>query len=469
MTAMTDQQWNNLLTYIEEGRVIPVVGAELMTVRDGEQTLPLNQWLARRLAERFELPLDGTAEDFDLNDVVSLDSRVSKHPRREEFYAAIVQLLRQAKPAPTEALLALASIPAFNVFVSMTFDSLLAQALQQARPACAINEIVYTSHSVADLPVDSVDATHPVIFHLLGRASSAPDYSICDDDLLEFVHALQDRGRQPLRLFDALRKHHLLLLGCGYSDWLARFFLRMVRGVELSQKRRHMEVVADTRSGRDPALALFLSSFSADTRMLPQSAGDFVIELARRWHQAHPQPTQAAEVAAAAARVTSATGATGANAVPPDGVIFISYSSANLAAAERLTEGLREANLEVWFDKSALQAGCEWSAVIRRGIDRCALFLPLISEQSVSQDFGESYFWREWNAAHERAQGMAPDREFIVPIIIDDTRIDHAQILPESFRRKQAFRLSGGQLDDQAAQHLKTLQRNFRRNKLTGP
>ena len=39
------------------------------------------------------------------------------------------------------------------------------------------------------------------LFHLLGRASASPDYAIYDEDLLEFLHAIQDKQRQPKTLF----------------------------------------------------------------------------------------------------------------------------------------------------------------------------------------------------------------------------------------------------------------------------
>lgn len=50
MADPSERFWEDLLLFIEEGKVIPVVGPELVTVQDGEHSVPLCGWLARRLA-----------------------------------------------------------------------------------------------------------------------------------------------------------------------------------------------------------------------------------------------------------------------------------------------------------------------------------------------------------------------------------------------------------------------------------
>ena len=48
--------WDDLLEYIEERRVIPIVGAELLTVPDGAGgEIPLIRVLAAKLAERLRV------------------------------------------------------------------------------------------------------------------------------------------------------------------------------------------------------------------------------------------------------------------------------------------------------------------------------------------------------------------------------------------------------------------------------
>ncbi len=204
MAYVPESFWDNLLDYIQDRTVIPVVGSELVTVREGDRDVPLYRWVAQRLAADLALSAAELPEGFDLNDVVSLHLR--RRGEREELYARIHRMLRHAALTPPEPLRALAGIPGFDLFVSLTFDSLLVDALGAA-------QIVYSPSSVRDLPCPKADLQRPVVFHLLGRASASPDYAICDEDLLELMHAMQDKQRQPKMLFDELRGNHLLILG----------------------------------------------------------------------------------------------------------------------------------------------------------------------------------------------------------------------------------------------------------------
>lgn len=446
MADLQESFWENLLDYIQARTVIPVIGSELVTVQEGDRDVPLYRWIAQRLAADLELPAAELPEDYDLNDVVSLHLR--QHGERAELYAQIHRMLRKAALTPSEPLRALAGIPGFNLFVSLTFDSLLADALGAAQ------QISYSPKTRPDLPYPKAELRQPVVFHLLGQASPSPDYAICDEDLLELLHGMQDKQRQPNQLFDELRGNHLLILGCNYGDWLARFFLRIARNLELSQKRKRLDVLVGDRIAQDASLALFLKSFNSEARVVPWTAPEFVLELARRWHAAHPpQPRSADPMVREAGTVGKSV---------PDGAVFVSYASEDLEAANRLAEGLRAAGLEIWFDKDALQLGVDWARSIGRAIERCSLFLPVISRQAVSEENRRSYFWEEWNDAAAFTRRMAPDEVFIVPMVVDDTRIDQAS-LPDSFKRAQSKSLPNGNITPEVAGLLRELVRDFHR------
>lgn len=453
MPDPSERFWDDLLLFLDEGKVIPVVGPELVTVLDGDQQVPLYGWLARRLAESVELPLADLPATFDLNDVVSLHQR--NHRDRESLYREIFRILRSAPLSPDETMLALAGIPAFDLFVSLTFDSLLAQAIAQARPCMPAVEIAYSTCPEPDLP-EKRAMREPVVFHLLGRASpSAGSFAICDADLLEFLHALQNKHRQPPKLFDALAANHLLILGCGFSDWLARFFLRTARGLDLSEKRKRWDVLADARPGSDPALAMFLSSYSSDTRLLTMPAAAFVKELAQRWQQAHPTQENKTPVRLPASDTRR----------PSTGAVFVSYASENRQAAQRLAEGLRAARLDVWFDQDTLQLADDWSREIQRGIDHCALFLPVISRESLREEEGRRFFWAEWNVADKMAENWRRDEKFIVPVAVDDPQLLEHTSLPETFRRKQGIFLRDGQVTSEFTERLIEIVQNYHRRR----
>lgn len=110
---MTDPDanfWGDLLDYIEEGRVVPVVGPELLTVRDGERELSLQRWVADRLAQNLPIPLDGLREGYALDEVVACF--LQNGGRRVDRYKRIYSLLKDAPFEPPQPLLDLAAVEA---------------------------------------------------------------------------------------------------------------------------------------------------------------------------------------------------------------------------------------------------------------------------------------------------------------------------------------------------------------------
>jgi hypothetical protein len=454
MPELTERFWEDLLLWIEDGRVIPVIGPELVTVDDGGTQVPLYSWLARRLAEEIGMPLADLPDPFDLNDVVVKSLR-SHNDQRDEIYSTLRRILSRVPSDPSPALTALAGIQGFKLFVSLTFDSQLAKALSQVHHGATPRSVVYTTNEVGDLPVPYEEIQEPLIFQLLGKASSVPEYAICENDLLEFLHALQDKQRQPAKLFDALRTNHLLLLGCGFSDWLARFFLRTARGVELSQDRKRLDIIADGRSEKEPSLAMFLSTFSSDSRVLDMAAVAFTEKLAELWQAKHPEiPELNVSIPESHNRVAG----------PGNGDVFLSYASEDRAIVEKIAEGLRQYRLSVWFDKNELEAGDAWANCIEHGIDKCALFLPVISRESLAEQNQRRYFWREWNKAIKLAEGMAPGEEFIVPVVVDQIRLDQSE-LPEAISSKQGINLPGGAVTPEFGLRLEQIVRKYWRRR----
>jgi TolB-like protein/Tfp pilus assembly protein PilF len=118
----------------------------------------------------------------------------------------------------------------------------------------------------------------------------------------------------------------------------------------------------------------------------------------------------------------------------PPKAVFLSYSSHDAEAAERICEALRGAGIEVWFDKSELRGGDAWDASIRKQIKDCALFVPVISGNTNAR--AEGYFRLEWKLAVDRSHLMADDQAFLLPVAIDDTPEATARV-PDRFRELQ--------------------------------
>src|SRR5208283_5988108 len=131
VATLDEEAWEDLLNFIEERRVIPIVGPELLRVETETGPRMLYEWLAEKLAARLGVDLIGLSTPFSLNDVVC--AYLAKRGRREEAYTRIRSILRETNFAPSAALRQLAEITDFDLFVTTTFDSLLEQAINEQR------------------------------------------------------------------------------------------------------------------------------------------------------------------------------------------------------------------------------------------------------------------------------------------------------------------------------------------------
>lgn len=438
---------DDLLEFVEDGRVVPIVGEDLLRVTIDGAEIPLYRYIAARLAERLGIAAAALPPEPSLNDVVCHYLRAGGVP--EEVYPKIRPIVGQARLAPPQALVQLAGIERFNLFVSLTFDSLLAAAIDQARGGDARTlELAYSPKTPQDLPCPFEELRQPVVYHLLGKLSAQPDYVITEEDTLEFLHHMQ-RGRGAEYLFDALRDSHLLFIGCTFPDWLARFLLRIAKSRPLSWRRGEMEALVGHAEHHHDDLIVFLRHFSPRTRVLSCHPGEFVAELARRWQgRAQNRRPPAADGPALPAEMEK-------------GAIFLSYAREDAAAARRLRSFLEDdAGIDVWLDTSGLEGGEDWDLKIRRNIKNCSYFLALISRNTVQRE--EGYFRREWRWAVERSMDFADEVPFLLPVAIDETA-EGSDGVPERFRQAHWTRLPGGDGDERFRRRMMELMRGYRR------
>jgi hypothetical protein len=445
---------DDLLEFVEDGKVVPIIGEELLRVGRNGNEIPLCRYIADKLAERLEISAASLPPEPSLNDVVCHYLQAGGGP--EEVYPKIRPILNQARFAPPEALLQLARIDRFKLFVTLTSDSLLAAAIDQVRTAGRALELAYSPKNAQDLPSPLDELRQPVVYHLFGKLSSQPDFVITEEDMLEFLHHMQSRRAAAEHLFDALRDNHLLFIGCAFPDWLSRFLLRIAKSRQLSARRTEMEYLVGSVTNRDANLVVFLRHFSRQTKIASCSPAEFVSELSARY---------VSRTASSDADRRGPTHPSDARETPggmKPGAIFISYTHEDRAAAVQLRDFLEnEAGIDdVWIDHRRLEAGDDWDHQIRRNIKNCSYFMPVISAASTRRL--EGYFRREWAWAAERAMDFADAVPFIIPVVIDET-LEDTDDIPDRFRSRQWTRLPGGIGNEEFRRRVVTLVRNYRR------
>jgi hypothetical protein len=432
-----------------------------MVVDEGRTRL-LYPYLAEKLARSLGVPSSDLPEGNEINEVAC--RYIASGNLVDDVYPALKRVMSQVEGTlqVPPALIKLAEIRPLQLFVSTTFDGLLARALDQVRfggrPVTRV--VAHSPGEVQDLPrvmKSSGDQTDdaPVVYQLLGKVSATPTYALTEEDFVEFFHSLQSETRRPPRLFDELNRQSLLILGCRFGGWLTRFLMRMSKGQRLSAGGRN-DYVADIGVTSDEPFVLFLRNFSRATKLY-RSGGvlEFVDDLHQRWNASHPvaRPTASAPAAEAAAKPTDA------------GAVFLSYASEDKSAAERIKEALEHAGVDVFFDRDDLQLGDDWEAKLRRSIRQCSLFVPVISRTTLVPE--RRFFRVEWNLAVEEAKmaSFLDEEAFLLPVVIDNTTVDEANV-PTRFRAIQWQSLPDGRTTPEFVSRVQQLYRKYQKSRV---
>src|SRR5207237_3561684 len=174
MTTLDDDAWEDLLGFIEDRRVIAIVGTELLLVSTERGPRLLLDWVAERLASRLNDHTTELPPNYTLNDVVCVF--LAGRGRREEAYVRLRSIIKDANFEPPLALRHLAAITDFDLFVSTTSDSLLESAINLERfaGASATDVLSYSPNRVVDLTSERDGLQRPVVYHLFGRLSASP-------------------------------------------------------------------------------------------------------------------------------------------------------------------------------------------------------------------------------------------------------------------------------------------------------
>jgi hypothetical protein len=441
--------WEDLLLYLEQKQVIPIIGQDLLTVEIEGRSVNAYRLMAERFAEELKISPELLPPDFTLSQVIAAYPRFRE--KRSLIYSQTKATFDRLPGSVPEPLRLLARIPAFRIFVTTTFDPWMERALVEERFGGRPRplSIGYSPGEAPDLTSEQLTSQEPIVFQLFGRVAAAPQYGVTEEDLLEYIHRLQ--ARPPKNLCDALRDHHLLFIGNAFSDWLARFFVRTARGDRLSAPHGKEVFIVDDELRRSSAMTSFFQGFCWETNILAENTPvEFVRLLHEKWFERHPP-----------AEPVVSTKSNQESAKSASHCIFISYAREDFEAAGRLRDTLDQLGLNVWMDRrGGLEAGDVYRAKIKHDIWHCTLFIPLLSKNAERRK--EAFFREEWDDALRRMRRFkGSSRAFIIPIVIDDLNLNTARDIPDEFREIHATVAQQGILADDAALRVQQITRSI--------
>ncbi len=404
-----DFNWAELLVRIKRGKVIPVIGHGMYAIeREGKEVL-LYDYLTEKLAHEINTnPPENVNHKFS-----KIAFEYLKKYNSTELKRFLLNILESEEFVVSDTLWKLANIRAFKIFINTSYDNLLLETIKTVRDY-PTDMLSYTVHGKKlymlndQLFIDLAKHKRTLVYCIFGNLPEFVDVAITEKDILEaIVKFREDMDLEPRNnLFQELKTSSLLFMGCGYDDWLFRFFIRIVAH-EPFQFHRALptcKFVGDSfdEIANDPRNELphFLEEYESVVYNTSASGGKkFVDRLFEEVQKNDP------------------------DGIIKPGTAFISFTGADRTAAGNLNRNLKGDDIFTWQDENELEPGTKVDEEIIKAIDKSPVFIPLISSKSerISEVKGElKYHCREWEWAYfNMKNGKNP--KCIIPVKIDST------------------------------------------------
>jgi len=459
---MKKRHWDRLLDEIKDHKITPVIGPELLRVEIDGKKWELYDYVARKLIEELEL------EDFEFDEQITVSEVAFAFKQVEgdllDVYYMVGQILRNIDCSIPDSLLKLAEMSHFDLFITTTPDHLLRKALDEVRfeGKEQTRNIAYSpSIELSDVEDDYEPKPmfRPVVLQLLGNANLAPNFMVTEDDLLDYVNRLQGHDHRPENLLDVLGPRSLAWIGVSFPDWLIRFLLCSTKRDALFGSYGVRGYVADRHTRHDEKLLSFLSRNNSLVYTNGESC-EFISELHEKWKERFGND----DVGDPPSLATSPAPKRSAAEFPKNGV-FISYAHEDKEAAQQIKKLFEEHNIHAWIDNEQLESGDRWEEVIRRNIERCSIFVPIISHNTATIE--RRYFRMEWNCAIREQEVRASGYPFIQPLLVDSISPDD-ETVPREFRERHWTQCNNGvpgqEFFEKAKQTIRNLSRQQRKS-----
>jgi hypothetical protein len=444
--------WHELLHRIHLKEVIPVIGHGLYWVEvesKGTRVL-LYDYLADRIMEMFgSQPIHGESHRFAKACLIFLE-------RTDNDYLKLAQFLQESLNNvllfPSGLLWKLARIKAFHIFITTAYDDFLMNTIKTVRNTPTESHYYsargkYLDQVNKDLFNDIRESKDTLVYQLFGGINKSIRPAYTENDIMEtLIEFHKDMVTQSENnLFRELKASNLLFMGCGFDDWLYRFFIRII-----SDKPYTFAGLGNTcKYGDDDFRNYKRKPFQKLSRFLrdddrggfyTHSPSEFVDMLFEKLGENYPEEI----------------------IHPSDfpATVFISFAGGDRAEARRLASHLREDGINVWLDEVILKPGDKIGEITIKAIEKCAVFIPLISENSrgiMTDGAALKYHIREWEWAYSKQ--LIGTNKFILPVKIDDT-----PWMYDSFKKYISLNIPGGRREgeyEKLKDRLLEVQRRF--------
>ena len=302
------------------------------------------------------------------------------------------------------SLMQLLQLRCFRLVLATSIDPYLEIAMEKVwgKGNFEVVQIEDAQQLFKPVTFDEFGVTKPTLCYVFGKVNanislSENHFVLSENDAMEKISNWFENHKNN-RFLKYVRNFRLLSIGCQFDDWMFRFFWFLLRGrvgteadgqvaVEVTDddKLKHyleqekVKVFASARSFMQEACKHI--SKAADVKFLPRKENG----------------------------------------------VFISYAHEDRYIALPLFERLHAAGINVWIDEEKLESGAEYEQRIRRAINTCRIFMPILSSQVksdlTSHNIESRWYRQEWQWIQNRYDDETNINDAasfkVIPFVVD--------------------------------------------------
>ena len=287
---MTEQEWEVLLSRINDGKCTPFLGAGV-----DYGILPMGGQVAREWASETGFPLRSSDDLASVAQFLAIKYKDANYPKDK----ILKRLKREAEPdfsqpnPSLDCIQALAELP-LPVYLTTNYDDFMVRSLEHAgkQPRA---EICRWHSGLKQVPTVfsssyQPNVANPVVFYLHGSAKYTNSLVLTEDDYLDFlVNVSRNQKILPPRIQEALTTTSLLFIGYRLKDIDFRVLYRgLVQSMDGSQRSLSITVQVkppDDCVGDPEDAERFMNDYFGKLNVFVYwgTAGQFAQELRDRW------------------------------------------------------------------------------------------------------------------------------------------------------------------------------------------
>lgn len=396
--------WDKLIQKIIDGKVIPVIGPEMMTINGTE----INKYIVDGIGRK--LSMKNSPNSF--SELIYAPEYKNTYGNRDRIYYQVNNIFAKKRFAASNQLERLLSIRQFPFVITTSFAPIVEDTMRTIWKD-ELRVLRFNNNPMENDDIRTgADLRKPTVYYMFGKVcDGVKKYVLTDTDMLDYVSSWlsNDNRARPKNLCNELKDKYILMLGNNFSNWLFRFIWYSMRKPDLGQGMLAYDSV-------DESLITFLERTETFTK---QNTTEVIDQLVSRLEKklAENEKTKFNK--------------------PEDNIdVFISYSRKDIEIASRLYDSLTKQGKRVWYDKHNLTDGGNFMEEIRKAIRTSKFFIPILSHNiTAEKDFSHVYR-NEWDTAIEVAISMG--RTYLIPLAEEGFDFYRAAI-PEKMQQHNAI------------------------------